>query len=179
MSGFCIAIVGFVAQLAIPKPRFPGLSYGFLFPVAMGLYCPFISIVCWIGELPPLPLLPLPYSLKLPNRANSHAANNTAPSSKRAVGMALLISLGNLGGIVGSNIYLAAEEPKYPAGFGVCLAMACSAVIMAFFLRHVYDSENKRRKRLIEEQGEELTRRYTEQEMLDLGDKNPFFVYTL
>jgi len=49
VSGFSIAIVGFVAQLAIPKPRFPGLSYGFLFPVAMGLYCPFISIVCWVG----------------------------------------------------------------------------------------------------------------------------------
>lgn len=49
VSGFCIAIAGFIAQLAIPKPKYPGLSYGFLFLVAMGLYCPFISIVCWIG----------------------------------------------------------------------------------------------------------------------------------
>lgn len=44
-SGFSIAVVGFVAQLPIPKPRYPGLSYGFLFPVAIGPYCPFISIV--------------------------------------------------------------------------------------------------------------------------------------
>lgn len=155
VSGFCIAIVGFVAQLAIPKPKYPGLSYGFLFPVAMGLYCPFISIVCWV-------------------------ANNTAPSSKRAVGMALLISMGNLGGICGSNIYIASEAPKYRAGFGVCLGMSCCAVLMAIFLRFAYDSENKRRRRLLDAEGEEAFRgRYTEQEMLDLGDKNPFFVYTL
>jgi MFS-type transporter involved in bile tolerance (Atg22 family) len=53
MAGFCIAILGFIAQLAIPHPKYPGLTYGFLFPVAAGLYAPFISIVCWIGKLHP------------------------------------------------------------------------------------------------------------------------------
>jgi hypothetical protein len=49
IAGFSIAIVGFIAQLAIPHPKYPGLTYGFLFPVAAGLYAPFVSIVCWIG----------------------------------------------------------------------------------------------------------------------------------
>jgi|SRR5450755_2483900 MFS-type transporter involved in bile tolerance (Atg22 family) len=49
MAGFSIAAVGFAAQLAIPHPRFPGLTYGFLFLVAAGLYCPFICLVCLIG----------------------------------------------------------------------------------------------------------------------------------
>lgn len=55
MAGFSIAVVGFIAQLCIPHPKMPGLTYGFLFPVAAGLYCPFIQIVCWIGKccLPP------------------------------------------------------------------------------------------------------------------------------
>jgi hypothetical protein len=49
MVGFSIAAAGFVGQLAIPHTRLPGLTYGFLFPVAAGLYCPFIHIVCWTG----------------------------------------------------------------------------------------------------------------------------------
>jgi hypothetical protein len=49
IGGFSIGIVGLIAQLAIPQTRMPGLTYGFLFPVAAGFYSPFVSIVCWIG----------------------------------------------------------------------------------------------------------------------------------
>jgi MFS family permease len=155
MAGFCLSIVGFIAQLAIPHPRFPGLAYGFLFPLAAGLYCPFICLVCLIG-------------------------NNLAPSSKRAVGMALLISIGNLGGIAGSNVYLAAQEPKYPTGFGTGLGICCAAVCMAYVLRVAFRKENEKRDRLLAEVGEEALRaRYTDQELLDMGDKSPFYRYTL
>jgi len=51
MAGFSIAALAFIAQLAIPHPKYPGLTYGFLFPVAAGLYCPFICLVSWIGKL--------------------------------------------------------------------------------------------------------------------------------
>jgi len=155
IAGFSIAIVGFIAQLVIPHPKYPGLTYGFLFPVAAGLYSPFVSIVCWI-------------------------ANNLAPSSKRAVGMALLISVGNLGGIAGSNIYLARQAPKYQVGFGVCLAIAIAAVIMAFILRYAFAAENRKRDALLAERGSDAIRaEYTDQELLDLGDLSPFFRYTL
>jgi hypothetical protein len=50
MAGYCIAAFGFIGQLAIPHTRLPGLTYGFLFPVAAGLYCPFVHIVCWTGK---------------------------------------------------------------------------------------------------------------------------------
>ena len=50
IAGYAIGACGFIAQLAIPQTRLPGLTYGFLFPVAAGLYCPFIQIVCWIGK---------------------------------------------------------------------------------------------------------------------------------
>ena len=76
VGGFSFAVIGFIAQLAIPHPRYPGVTYVFLFFIATGLYCPFVCIVTLVG-------------------------NNLAPSSKRAVGMAVLISLGNLGGIAG------------------------------------------------------------------------------
>jgi hypothetical protein len=155
IAGYSIASIGFIAQLAIPHPRYPGVTYGFLFPVAAGLYCPFISLVSWI-------------------------ANSLAPSSKRAVGMALLISCGNMGGIMGSNIYLAREVPKYQTGFGVSLAMCLLAIAATFVLRWGYARENAKRDKLLAENTEEEIRsRYTDQEMLDLGDRSPFFRYTL
>lgn len=50
--------------------------------------------------------------------------NNLAPSWKRAVGMAFVNSGGNLGGLVGSNIFLDSEAPHYPLGYGICVSPA-------------------------------------------------------
>jgi MFS family permease len=47
--GFSIAIVGYVAQLAIPHPKYPGLTYGFLFPLAGGMYSSFPPVLSWAG----------------------------------------------------------------------------------------------------------------------------------
>ena len=51
--GFTIAACGFLALLAIPHPKLPGLTYGFLFMAATGLYMPLVCIVSWIGSSPP------------------------------------------------------------------------------------------------------------------------------
>jgi hypothetical protein len=156
MLGFSIAVIGFMGMLITRRhPSIPGVSYFFLFLVAAGLYCPFICIVCLIG-------------------------NNLAPSSKRAVGMALLISVGNLGGICGSNIFLAAQAPRYPTGFGTGLGICVCAIGMAYVLRRAFARENEKRDRLVREEGEEAIRaRYGEEELLAMGDKSPFFRYTL
>lgn len=89
-----IAAIGFLALLCIPHPRLPGLTYAFLFFIPAGLYPALICLLSWIG-------------------------NNLAPSWKRAVGMALLISVGNLGGAIGSNIFLSSQAPTYPLGYGL------------------------------------------------------------
>jgi hypothetical protein len=156
MGGFSIAVAGFIGMLVSRRhPEVPGVSYFFLFLVAAGLYCPFICIVCLIG-------------------------NNLAPSSKRAVGMAQLISFGNLGGICGSNIFLAAQAPRYPTGFGTGMGICLCAIVMAWVLRKAYARENAKRDGMLAEEGEEAIRaRYTEEELLAMGDKSPFFRYTL
>ena len=76
---------------------YPGLTYFFLFFIPIGIYPSLISLCSWIG-------------------------NNLAPSWKRAVGMALVVSGGNLGGLVGSNIFLESQSPKYPLGYGLCVS---------------------------------------------------------
>lgn len=182
MGGFAVACVGFIGELAIPHPRLPGVTYFFLFLVAIGLYCPFTCVVTLVG-------------------------NNLAPSSKRAVGMALLISVGNvsqypfllfwisrrqnrtltffinhfqMGGICGSNIYFAAEAPKYPTGFGVCLAICFLSIVAAIILRIAYRRENTRRDEYVAREGEAAIKaKFSEQELLELGDLSPFYRYTL
>ncbi|KAH8647377.1 major facilitator superfamily domain-containing protein [Xylariales sp. PMI_506] len=155
VGAYSLAVLGFIAQLAIPHPRYPGATYGFLFPVCAGLYGGFPPMLSWL-------------------------ANNLAPSSKRAVGLALLISVGNMGGIMGSNIYLARETPKYPTGFGMSLAMLCIGITSAVILRLAYARENKRRDALVAELGVQgIKEKYSEQELLDMGDRSPFFRYAL
>ena len=81
---------------------------------------------------------------------------------------------------MGSNIYLAREAPKYRTGFGVSLAMCLAAIAMTFVLRWAYARENRKRDVLLGQHTEEEIRaRYTEQQMLDLGDRSPFWKYTL
>jgi hypothetical protein len=156
MFGFSIASVGLLGMLVTRRyPRIAGPSYFFLFFVAAGFYSPFICIVCLI-------------------------ANNLAPSSKRAVGIALLISLGNAGGICGSNIFIAAQAPRYSAGYGTCLGTCVCAIIMAYILRVAFKRENEKRDRFMEgKTNTEVRAMFGEQELLDLGDKGPFFRYTL
>ncbi|KAK8098179.1 uncharacterized protein PG998_013665 [Apiospora kogelbergensis] len=48
--------------------------------------------------------------------------NNLRGHWHRAVGSALINSIGNFGGVVASNVYLAREKPRYSAGYGTALA---------------------------------------------------------
>jgi hypothetical protein len=50
VAGFTVAALGYIAQLAIPHPKYPGLSYGLLFPLAGGIYCTFPPILSWAGK---------------------------------------------------------------------------------------------------------------------------------
>jgi MFS family permease len=154
-AGFSVAAVGLIAQLAIPHPKYPGVTYFFLFLIIMGLFAPFPCVLTVIG-------------------------NNIAPSSKRAVSMALLASLGNMGGICGSNIFIAKQAPRYRAGYGTCLAICLLGIIAAVIIRIYYKRENKRRDELLAREGEQgLRAKYTELEFLEMGDKSPFWRYTL
>ena len=91
-----------------------------------------------------------------------------------------MLTVMQMGGICGSNIYLAAQEPKYPTGFGVSLGCCGLGIIAAFILRLEYKRQNRKRDELIAREGEAAVKaRYTDQELLELGDKSPFFRYTL
>ncbi|THV53252.1 hypothetical protein BGAL_0055g00110 [Botrytis galanthina] len=62
-------------------------------------------------------------------------ANNMAGHYKRSISTALQIGVGNIGGIVASNIFITNQAPRYPVGYGVSLGMLvmCGIMCTVFF----------------------------------------------
>ena len=90
--------------------------------------------------------------------------------------MALQITIGNLGGLVGSNIYMKAEAPYYWTGYGVSLAVLTIAIICSVVMLFALKRINKKREAMSEE---EVRAKYTDEQLTELGDKSPLFRYTL
>ncbi|KAF3390435.1 hypothetical protein F1880_009322 [Penicillium rolfsii] len=107
--------------------------------------------------------------------AASWNANNIAPSSRRAIGIALMNCVGNVGGIIGSFMYIEKEKPKYPTGFGLSIALSGVGLFVAFFLEWSYKRGNTQKAKV----ADEARVRYTEDELFDMGDKSPLFKYVL
>lgn len=107
--------------------------------------------------------------------AASWNANNIAPANRRAIGIALMNCVGNIGGIVGSYMYLEDEKPKYHTGFGLSLAFGASGLLVSFFLEWTYKMGNAKKARI----AEDARARYTEEELFDMGDRSPLFKYVL
>ncbi|KAL4791067.1 major facilitator superfamily domain-containing protein [Aspergillus venezuelensis] len=144
--------IGLIGLISIPKDGYaPGALYFMLFLVAMGLYCIVCGTVAW-------------------------TANNLAGPWKRSAGMALMISVGNLGGVAGTNIYLSKEAPHYWTGYGTSLGVIVLSLSAAVFLRFKFKRLNKKKEAM---SLEEAYQRYTEEQLWDLGDESPLFRYTI
>ena len=103
-------------------------------------------------------------------------SSNLAGDSKRAMGIALNICLGNTGGIVGSYMFLEKEKPGYPTGFGIGLSFAAVTLISTLMLEFSYWRINKKRDTMDEE---EIRRQYSDEQLARMGDKSPLFRYKL
>ena len=83
--------------------------------------------------------------------------------------------LGNLGGTVGSNIYLDQQKPHYWLGFGFGLGISIAAVISTVVLKFEYQRLNRVRDAMGTE--DEILARYSDDELMKLGDRSPLFRY--
>ncbi|KAL2832293.1 major facilitator superfamily domain-containing protein [Aspergillus pseudoustus] len=106
----------------------------------------------------------------------SWAINNLAPSKRRAIGSAFNICMGNTGGIIGSYMYLDRESPTYQTGFGLSLAFGVSGLLVAVILEASLVWANRRNEAVVER---EVRERYTDEELVALGDRSPLFRYML
>ncbi|KAJ5817122.1 major facilitator superfamily domain-containing protein [Penicillium robsamsonii] len=104
------------------------------------------------------------------------SSSNLPTSSQRSIGLAFNICVGNIGGIVGSFMYIDEEGPAYHTGFGLSVALAGTSLIVALVLDLHYYLQNKKRASMSED---DIKERYSGSELMAMGDKSPLFIYTL
>jgi len=139
--------VGFIMCITSTKP---GVIYAGVFIAACSIYPCFPGNITWLS-------------------------NNLAGSSKRAVGMAIQIGVGNLAGAMASNFYRAQDAPHYRLGHALELGFICAGLIGVVVLVISYTKINKKREAMMA--GGEVG--YTAEHLSAMGDKAVTFRYFL
>jgi hypothetical protein len=66
------------------------------------------------------------------------ASNNWAPDPKRAVGMAIQIGVGSMGGAAASNFYRSTDSPRYRLGHSLVLAFTALGLLTTVLYYIIY-----------------------------------------
>ena len=157
MMGFCLtAIIGYVMLIST---HIPGVQYAGTFFAVCGIYPNVPMGVAWNG-------------------------NNIGGSTKRAVGIAMHVGFGNLGGVIAGFAYRSAEGPRYFAGHGLLIATLTMSFCLSLFMHLWLKRENARRDALHRETAGGLSHEeyYTEEKKAlerEKGDHASFFRYTI
>lgn len=146
-----IAFLGYIVVIvSVRYPHLTGVQLFGVFLVAGGLYPTTPATTAWISL-------------------------NSAGSMKRGVAIGGTFMIANWGSIVGSNIYLANEAPRYPTGFGVSLAfIALIAVLWPITYSVILRRINRKRDTM----SEEALARHSPAEYAEVGDRSPLFRYS-
>ncbi|KAI8671726.1 MFS domain-containing protein [Fusarium keratoplasticum] len=101
--------------------------------------------------------------------------NNLSGHWKRSFGSALQVTLGNVAGIIGANIFLVKESPTYKTGYGTALGMMWMGTLAATLMFGFMWREN--RKRDAGDRDDRLS--LPEEDLRNMGDWHPSFRFTL
>ncbi|KAL5342017.1 major facilitator superfamily domain-containing protein [Aspergillus crustosus] len=145
------------------------IGFGILFALAENIkdniaVCYFATVLACTGLYPIIP------------GTNAWTSNNLAGARKQSMGIAFMISVGNIGGLGGSFIYLEREAPRYPTGFGSSFAFAAAGMVASLVLEGRFWVVNRRNGRL---DREDVLERYSVRELQEMGDRSPLFRYML
>ncbi|KAK6371436.1 hypothetical protein LTS17_008686 [Exophiala oligosperma] len=150
MVGFqCVALVGIILQIAAKQDR---AKYAGTYLLTIGLY----------------PCVPM---------GTAWNSNNIGGSAKRAVGIAMQIAAGNLGGIASGFIYVKADGPRYIKGHSVMLGMIALSIILCA-LQSVYLRRENARRDATHKPLSEYTAQNKHEER-ELGDSATFYRFTV
>ncbi|KAH0159583.1 MFS general substrate transporter, partial [Aureobasidium melanogenum] len=128
MTSSLTGMIGYIILLANKHPtRHPAASYVGTFFAAAGIY-PSTAL-----------------ALSLP-------AINVSGQTKRATATAMQITIGNLGAILGTQLYRTETAPRYVLGHSFALGYLCLNVCVAVLTWWALNRENKKRD-VLEEQG--------------------------
>ncbi|KAG0243923.1 hypothetical protein BGW41_000756 [Actinomortierella wolfii] len=99
-------------------------------------------------------------------------SSNFGGHTKKAVAIGMIVSMGCIGGVLGSYIYRAEDAPLYVRGHAISASLEFMGGITSLALRYLYKRENQRRDNLTPEQ------RAKEAEGEELCDRHPDFRYS-
>ncbi|PQK12203.1 hypothetical protein BB8028_0003g08200 [Beauveria bassiana] len=144
-----VAILGFALLAGVEHN---GVKYLACFLVTVGVYPNVPQGVAWNG-------------------------NNIGGSLKRAVGIAMHVGFGNLGGAVSGFVFRQADAPRYLSGHLALVGTLSMSLVLSVFMTIHLRRENARR----DAQHKPLAE-YTNEEKLresEMGDNATFFRYTV
>lgn len=125
MATSSLACIGYILLLT---QNSPGMAYTGTILAAAGIY-PSVAIVL------------------------SWPANNVSGQTKRAIANALQISIGNLGAVLGTQLYRTESSPRYFLGHGFALGYLVANVIVVGILWAILGRENRAKENKRQELG--------------------------
>ncbi|KAF9225037.1 MFS general substrate transporter [Gyrodon lividus] len=114
-----------------------------------------------------------------PPGAISWLGNNLGGKYKRAVGMALQIAVGNLGGAIACNIFRTQDEPRYILGHGLEIMFLSIGIVTLPITVLVYREVNSRRCRAEVDGPTKVSSQEGKERTEFIGDRDPNFRYTI
>lgn len=115
------AVIGYAILVSNTDPTHrPGVSYVGVFFAAAGIYPAVALVLSW-------------------------PAINVSGQTKRATANALQITIGNVGAIIGTQIYRSTTGPRYVPGHAVALAYMLANICVVSVLWFVLERINKKR----------------------------------
>ncbi|KAI9930596.1 hypothetical protein MW887_011350 [Aspergillus wentii] len=150
MGSSALGCIGYILLLAQKRP---GVSYLGTFFAAAGIY-PAVAIVL------------------------SWPANNVSGQTKRCIANAMQISIGNLGAVLGTQLYRTETAPRYYLGHSFALGYLVANIIVVAILWQVLKRENAEKERERESQGlSAFMGDLGDAEGEFLGDKDPRWIF--
>ena len=92
------------------------------------------------------------------------------------MGIAFMLRIGNVGGIISGFIYIDSEKPRYSTGFGTSLGFVGVGIVACLLIEALHKYINIKRVKVSEE---EVLAKYTFDELEATGDRSPLYRYML
>ena len=118
MLPLLVAVIGYAILLGVHTKR--SVEYLGLAFAGMGTYSAGAIIICWFQT-------------------------NLGGHARRAIGSALIVGIGNLGGIVAVYTFPSKDAPEYKLGYGLCIGLLSFSALCLGGLLIGYVAQNKKR----------------------------------
>ncbi|KAK7000695.1 major facilitator superfamily domain-containing protein [Favolaschia claudopus] len=146
-----MAFVSLIGYIVLYTQRAPGAAYAGAVLSAVGVYPTIAVDLAWAGSI-------------------------AGGDVRKGVVLAMVIGLGNLGGICSSFIYI--TPPFFHIGHGTIMGWLGLSILLSFFAMWDYNRINKKREAYCAQHGI-VNDAETREKYRDMGSESPLFRYTI